>query len=136
MSALKVFRVAAVAVGLLALSPAVLVALRAGESLGGVVFVLLILVDALALSAVAWGLRSLSAGALLGTVAAFPWLFYFNAESGPWAYLFAAPELLMFAGLGWYGVRREKRKLLRWLGALVPTLAIIYAVVAPFVGRA
>jgi hypothetical protein len=31
------------------------------------------------------------------------------------------------------GFRREARQSLRWLGAIVPTLIVIYAVVAPFV---
>jgi hypothetical protein len=31
------------------------------------------------------------------------------------------------------GFRREARQTLRWLGAMVPTLIVIYAVVAPFV---
>jgi hypothetical protein len=103
------------------------------EALGAFIFVLVIALNAVALAAVAWGVQSSSGAALLGAVAASPWAYYFGTDAGPWAYLIAMPEFLLFTGLGWFGFRREARQSLRWLGAIVPTLIVIYAVVAPFV---
>jgi len=128
-----VARVLAVGLGTIALSPASVFVLRAGQSLGGLAFGMLVGLDVLALTAVVWGLRSLSGAALLGTVAALPWAYYFGTEAGPWVSLVAIPEYLLLVGLGWFGHRRESRRVLRWMGALVPTLALVYAGVAPFV---
>jgi hypothetical protein len=133
MSRLGVARAAVVVLGLLALSPVGVYVLRAGQQLGGMAFVLLLLLELLALAAVAWGLGSASRTALLGAAVASPWLLYLGTESGSWAYLVALPEYVVLAGLGWYGLRKEARQGLRWLGALVPTLAVAYALVAPFV---
>jgi len=134
MRALPVVRALTVGFGVVALSPAAVFVLQAGESLGGIMFVVLILLDALALAALVWGLRSFSGAALLGALAGSPWVYYFGPESGPWAYLVAAPEYLLLAGVGWVGFRRERaRRPLDWLGALAPTLLIIYGVLAPFV---
>src|SRR5437879_10575724 len=67
------------------LSPAVVFMLCAGESFGGIVFVMLVVLDAIAVAAIVWGLRSFSGAALPGAEAASPWLFYFAPDSGPWA---------------------------------------------------
>ncbi|HET6414317.1 MAG TPA: hypothetical protein VFG53_19870 [Anaeromyxobacter sp.] len=122
-----------VLLGVLVLSPAAVYALRAGQALGGVVFVLLWFLEVMAIAGLVWGLKSSSGAALLGALVAAPWLFYFGTEAGPWAYLIAGPEYLLLTGVGWYGYRREKQRALRWPGALAPTLAVAYALLAPFV---
>lgn len=135
MTALGIARTAAVILGLAVLSPAQALVPRALLHFSGLLLLLLPLADVLALAVVAWGLRSTSGAAFLGTLAASPWLLYFKPEAGEWAYLFATPELLLLGGLGWYAWRKESRVSARWLGALAPTLAIVYGMLAPILHR-
>jgi len=133
MRGLPFTRIAAVLLGAAVLSPGVVVLLRAGQPLGGVVFVLLFALYVAGVASVAWGLRSASGAALVGAVVAAPWLYYFGTEAGTWVYLIAFPEYLLLAGVGWFGWRREKRLAVSLPGVLIPTLAVAYGLLAPFV---
>ena len=78
-------------------------------------------------------LGSASLTASIGIIAASPWALWFAPETGPWAYLFALPEYLMFVGAGWYGLAQRGTVRVRWFGAVAPTLGLIYAMVAPLI---
>jgi hypothetical protein len=131
MSNARVGRLTATGIGLLLLSPAIVVFVGAAGPLGPWIFIVLLLVYFGALAAVVWGLRSLSGAALLGTVAASPWLIYLGTEAGQLAYLFVLPEFLMLACIGWIGLRRETRVGFKWPGAIAPTIAVVYTGLAP-----
>ena len=134
MTGLTIGRFVAVVLGLMLLSPGVVLLLNAIEPLGGdTVLIVLVLLESSAIIAVIWGLKSLSLTALVATLVASPWTLYFASDTGPWAYLIAGPEYLLLLVLGWIGLRKEQRPLLRWTGALAPTLLVVYAALAPLV---
>lgn len=132
MSNASVGRFTAICIGLLLLSPAIVLLVGVAGSLGSWIFFVVLLVFFGALALVVWGLKSLSGAALLGTIAASPWLVYLGTEAGQLAYLFVLPELLMMACIGWVGLRTESRMGFKWPGAIAPTIAVLYAALAPF----
>jgi len=126
-----VARAGAVVLGVVVLSPAQaqLFAVHPGEPL--VFVILLVLLDVPALGAAVSGLRSASGAALLGALAASPWWFYATLAPRPGHECISSRCLNIFCLLAWPGSGVGGRLVFRWPGALVPTLAIAYAVIAP-----
>lgn len=73
-----------------------------------------------------WAVRSWSWTALLVSLVNLPLAVYFGTpEAGAWASLFAIPKFLLFGVVGWLGWRSTKPPLLRWAGAVVPTVLLV-----------
>jgi hypothetical protein len=109
------------------------IALRVAGARGPLAAIgILLAIEAAGVAAAAWGLRSASLAATVLSVVNLPLLGLVGVRAeGVRSLLLALPKYLVLAGVGYVAWPGRTHRTIRWLGALLPTVALAWLFVAP-----